>query len=206
MIYIDNIQNEAGATGLSRFTQELNQELSKKEDVVFFGCRDSTSQLDDVRMAFSRRELYYLNIFAPRLLSWYYRYFFRKSSRVYIHDVVRFPGNFRRKTVVVVHDVASVIYPDLYPWIGSFAKRRALKRLSNSRTKIHAVSLLTKSDLLSVSSFDPNRIVVIREGSSSFSVRTEQENCDIGFKALFVGGDHPRKRLKEGILSFNKYL
>jgi glycosyltransferase involved in cell wall biosynthesis len=113
--------------------------------------------------------------------------------------------------VQTVHDIAPVIYPQLYNQLVKFDFKIILPRILMNCDLIIAASYSTKKDLIRTFGIDKNKIIVIHLGvdTSFFYPRTGTESClkKYGIKdkyLLYVGTDNPRKNLTKLIISFIK--
>lgn len=124
-------------------------------------------------------------------------------------DVVHAPVNVApilagRPSVVTVHDLAFLVYPEQYPGI----KQRYLAKLTQHSVRraarVIAVSESTKRDILRFYGVHPDRVVVVPNGVESWMAPVEEPDEMAVFRRnqnvpeqfiLFLGTLQPRKNL-----------
>lgn len=73
----------------------------------------------------------------------------------------------RIRTVVTVHDLISVKYPQYFPWIDARIYASKIRKACRNATRIIAVSRRTKEDIVELFSVDPDKIDVVYQGCHS---------------------------------------
>lgn len=113
------------------------------------------------------------------------------------------------KAISTVHDIAPVIFPDLYNPVMRFHFKNILPRLVSNSHHVITVSNSTKNDLLSHFNVDESKISVIPLGIDlSFFYRRNLKEEVLnkynikGNYILYIGTDNIRKNLKNLLLSF----
>lgn len=203
-VYIDASYYRGGITGLSRFSDELIDELlklSEDKKIILFSFKGQNINIENININISVSMFTYINLFFPYLARLILKYYFKKPGIIHYHDSIRFPGDLKNfKSIVTIHDIASLVFPETYPWRARLLKKKGLLRLAKSRANIVAVSKSTKSDLEKFDCSFKNRINVIGEGVSD-KFLTEKINQTINEEItpyfLVVGSPHRRKNFKK---------
>lgn len=108
------------------------------------------------------------------------------------------------KSVVTIHDLIFLRYPQFYPWIDRHIYKYKFKKACKNADKIIAISEMTKRDIISYFNIPEEKITVIYQGcDNSFSEIVSQEKKDrIKGKynlpdkyILYVGSIESRKNL-----------
>lgn len=217
-LYIDASYYKEGITGLSRFSDELiDQMMIMKEDkkLVLFCFKNQVvnveNNLEIIRINLSISVFTYLTLFFPFVSRWVLKRTFGNSGIIHYHDSIRFPGDIKGfEAVVTIHDIASLVFPQFYVWRAKILKKNGLKRLLKSKAKIIAVSNTTKKDLENLSKGFIGRIDVIGEGvNPNFFIQSSQKFnfSDLIPKEYFlvVGSPHSRKNYKNIYSAFKKF-
>ncbi len=217
-IYIDASYYKQGITGLSRFSDELIDEMIKNKIdykiILFCFSNQNIKKIKDfevVKIKLSVSLFTYLTLFLPFISKWYLKKAFVNPGIIHYHDSIRFPGDIDGfKSFVTIHDIASIVFPKFYIWRAKVLKTRGLKRLLNSTATIISVSKTTKIDLETFDSGFKDRITVIGEGVNTnfFSKNTIPliHNKIIAEKYfLVVGSPHNRKNFINTYLAFKKF-
>lgn len=114
--------------------------------------------------------------------------------------------------LVTVHDLASVHYPEHYPWRNRVWKRRALQYAIDSNAVFLSDSFATKQDLINMLGIEASRIFIVHLGVDleRFSLDFSQESQAFVEKRyslkqpfiLFVGALSPRKNPERIVQAF----
>ncbi|QUH22624.1 glycosyltransferase family 4 protein [Methanobacterium alkalithermotolerans] len=118
-------------------------------------------------------------------------------------------NNNNKKFVLTVHDIAPVLLPQIHSRIMRFNFNNILPKLIRNSDSIIVPSTSTKKDLISEFEINKSKINVIHLGIDKTIFFPREANTDILKKygidrkyLLYVGGDNPRKNLKNLIKSF----
>ena len=208
-LYIDASYYKEGITGLSRFSDELiDQMVLMKDDrkLVLFCFKNQVvnvkNDLEIIRINLSTSVFTYLTLFFPFISRWFLKKALGNSGIIHYHDSIRFPGDIKGfDAVVTIHDIASLVFPQFYIWRAKILKKNGLRRLLKSKAKIISVSNTTKIDLEHFSIGFIGRIDIIGEGVSSefFTKSSPKFNfSDLIPQEYFlvVGSPHSRKNYK----------
>lgn len=76
-------------------------------------------------------------------------------------NIARFP---EIRTVVTVHDLISVRFPQFFPWIDARIYAYKIRQACQSATRVIAVSQRTKEDIVELFGTDPAKIDVVYQG------------------------------------------
>jgi len=117
--------------------------------------------------------------------------------------------NTKTKFILTVLDIAPVVLPHIHNPIIKFDFKRVLPKLISNSDYIITPSHSTKNDLVSKFGVDKNKVGVVPMGidKSIFYPRVPEDEvikkyAIYGKYILYVGGDNPRKNLKNLILSY----
>lgn len=114
------------------------------------------------------------------------------------------PLGLRRPTVVTVHDLAFLHFPEAYPAVKRWYLRLLTQWSVRRAWRVIAVSEQTRQDLLTCYGVNPDRITVVPNGVDPSLRRIDDENELADWRAahglperflLFVGTLQPRKNL-----------
>lgn len=133
-------------------------------------------------------------------------------------DLTIFPANvipltYRRKSILVIHDLAIYLHPEWFPdrqWFST----KILVPISLKKAKtIVTVSQNTKEDLLKLFNINEEKIrviypgVVVKDNYIEEEVQKVLQKFDIREKyLLYIGTIEPRKNIKNLIKAFSTYL
>ncbi len=122
------------------------------------------------------------------------------------------------KSIITVHDLIFVRYPELYKTIDRKIYFSKIKRACNEADKIIAISRQTKNDIVEFLNINPNKIEIVYQGCSDiyYQQHTEEQKNSVKKKynlpddfILNVGTIEPRKNafqivkaLKKGNIDF----
>lgn len=218
IIYIDASYYGQGITGLSRFSDELIDEMLENNNgykIVLFCFSNqkikTKKEIEVIKIKLGISFFTYLTLFLPYVSRWYLKKAFVHPGIIHYHDSIRFPGDIEGfQSFVTIHDIASIVFPKFYVWRARILKRLGLKRLLNSNAKIISVSKTTKTDLENFDFAFKNRITTITEGvNSNFFIENESSYCNdnLNLKNFFlvVGSPHPRKNFINTYLAFKRF-
>jgi glycosyltransferase involved in cell wall biosynthesis len=117
--------------------------------------------------------------------------------------------NNKIKSILTVHDIAPVILPQIHSSMMNFNFKWILPKLIDNCDSIIADNKSTKNDLISKFGVESEKINVVPLGidTSIFYSRPSSDNIlkKYGINhnyLIYVGGDNPRKNLKNLILAF----
>jgi glycosyltransferase involved in cell wall biosynthesis len=117
--------------------------------------------------------------------------------------------NNKIKSILTVHDISPVILPQIHSSIMNFNFKWILPKLIDNCDSIIAISKSTKNDLISKFGVENEKINVVPLGidNSIFYSRPSSDNIlkKYGINhnyLIYVGGDNPRKNLKNLISAF----
>ena len=122
-------------------------------------------------------------------------------------------GHLKMKSVVTVHDLIFLRYPEYYNTIDRWIYRWKFRRACRVADKIIAVSECTKRDIISFFSVPEEKIAVIYQGCHPQFQRsvTEEKKCEIREKyklphrfLLYVGSIEPRKNLLTAVKALSR--
>ena len=129
-----------------------------------------------------------------------------------------FPANvlplfYRKRSLLVVHDLAIYNHPEWFPDGQWLAKRIIVPRSIRKASMIAAVSESTKNDLMKIFKVKEQKIqvvypgVVIKEDYAAEEVVKVLKKFDIkNDYALFIGTIEPRKNIPKLIKAFSNYI
>ncbi len=104
------------------------------------------------------------------------------------HEIPFFPGS--ASVVSTVHDVAFRRFPESYDAKGRARQELSIKRVKRLAKRVLAVSETTKQDLVSLFSFDPNRVIVTPLAPSFSHKPTVEEVSSVEQKYRLTGGQY----------------
>jgi len=217
-LYIDASYYKEGITGLSRFSDELIDQMILMKDnrqLIFFCFKnqqiDFKNDVKIIRINLSTSVFTYLTLFFPFISRWLLKKSLGNSGIIHYHDSIRFPGDIKGfDASVTIHDIASLVFPEFYIWRAKILKKNGLKRLLKSKARVIAVSNTTKTDLENLDKGFIGRVDIIGEGvSPDFFVKSSEtfNFSDLVTKEYFlvVGSPHNRKNYKSIYLAFQKF-
>jgi len=199
----------AHQTGVARYTLELVKGLSEicgKDDVVlsYFNFLGKYKGPEN----FSNKPI---RIMPGRIYNqlWKRLHFPPYNWLAGDYDVYHFP-NFclpplnHGKSIITVHDLAFMRYPEyIEPKNLAFLMQEIPRSLQNAN-KIIAVSDFTKNELVEIFKVDPSKVNVIYEGIDESFKKVEKKKLNLPDSyILFVGTLEPRKNIEGLIQAFN---
>lgn len=221
MIYIDARPAQYNTAGIGRYLRSTLDALQRAGEADL-PCTLLTDSHDfPIRSSYWRIE----NIPATGA-RWHWEVWQRLRTR---SDVVYFspssllvPSFLSHPSVVVVHDLSAVLFPQVHSWKTQVAERLLLKPAVRRAHNIVTPSQSTKDALCKHVKLDPDKVVVIPHGFdpvfsprggdhfSSLSQYLQQEypHCPIlcrGDYFLFVGTFEPRKNISRLLGAFAAY-
>jgi len=217
MIYIDASYYKQGITGLSRFSDELIDEILKildgKKTILFcFKGQNNNMFLKNkvVEINVSVSLFSYITFISPRLARFILRFYFKGKGTIHYHDSIRFPGDIKGfKSIVTIHDIASLVFKDKYVFRSRLLKKSGLLRILSSEAKTIAVSKSTKLDLENFNKKFKNRVVVIGEGVNNLFLNQDLKylkNDNEKPFFLVVGSPHKRKNFESVYKAFKSFI
>jgi glycosyltransferase involved in cell wall biosynthesis len=189
-----------GWSGIPRYTDRIARELAAQQGIevtLLANTRGRFADTPGVRRAWGRRKggSVWRNTFVAPWL-------WRHRPDVYWAPETLMPVWSPVPTVVTVHDLATVLYPETKPARQRASYRFSLPRTTRRATRVIAVSEATASDVRRLWGVSGERLVVVPNGiDSSFEpgergaaarVVRERFGLDRPF-VLFVGTLEPRK-------------
>jgi glycosyltransferase involved in cell wall biosynthesis len=208
--------------GIERYTYHLVRTLLKQEDgneYVIFCYNDlSPETIHKLRRNNTRVKIVKLMRLGSRIPIYESHW---KISRVMIRenlDLAIFPANhiplfYRKRSFVIVHDMAIYLHPEWFPDKQWFATKVLLPKSFERAEKIITVSRNTKLDLLKLFKLPESKIEVIYPGIVAKDKYLPEElnkvkkKFDIsGEYLLFLGTIEPRKNIVRLANAFASYL
>lgn len=216
-LYIDASYYRQGITGLSRFSDELIDELLKildeKRTVLFcFKGQNNNTVLKNkvIEINVSVTLFSYVTLIFPCLARFILRLYFKEKGIIHYHDSIRFPGDIKGfKSIVTIHDVASLVFTENYAFRSRVLKKRGLVRILSSEAKTIAVSKATKLDLENFNIKFQKRVEIIGEGVNNLFLNQDLEyDLYDNEKPFFlvVGSPHKRKNFVNVYKAFKSFL
>jgi len=134
-LYIDASYYKEGITGLSRFSDELIDQMILMKDnrqLIFFCFKnqqiDFKNDVKIIRINLSTSVFTYLTLFFPFISRWLLKKSLGNSGIIHYHDSIRFPGDIKGfDAIVTIHDIASLVFPEFYIWRAKILKKKLLE-------------------------------------------------------------------------------
>ena len=128
------------------------------------------------------------------------------------HELYSYPLPFRGRTVLTVHDLSPILFPETHPRERAEAWRAEFPRRLKRADRIIAISEHTKSDLVNVCNVDPTKIDVVYYGCRPIFRPLERcvteaavRKMSIRFPyILYVGAIEPRKNIMRLVEAFHR--
>lgn len=129
-----------------------------------------------------------------------------KDLNVYFSPHVTFPWKPFCPTVITIHDLIWLKYPNYTSILKRYYFRKMLKRACKVCSKIICVSENTKKDVVNFLKADPSKCVVIYNGVETDFPKTKPNSEPNLNYWLYVGTWKPWKRVSDLICAFNIYM
>lgn len=137
----------------------------------------------------------------------------RESLDVFHSPAYSIPLQYRRPSVVTVHDLAIYRHPEWFPSGQRFARSVVVPRSMHAATRIIAVSQSTANDVHRQFHVPCERVVVVPEGRppvvrvTAAAAREVRERLRVGDQyLLFVGTLEPRKNVERLVRAFDELM
>jgi glycosyltransferase involved in cell wall biosynthesis len=205
--------NKDNKTGVEWYSYHLIEQFKKidhENEYFLYSNHKLTSALADCPQNFkSRRIKWYI----PRTwtifrLGLHVR-FGKNKPDVLFMPASSLPVIFPRKSVVTVHDIGFVHFPELYPWADRFYHKLFMLWIKVFATKIIAVSHYTKKDLIETYKIKPEKIEVVYNGYDGVSYKqmdlTNEDLLRYGIRdpyILFIGRLEQKKNIVRLVEAF----
>jgi glycosyltransferase involved in cell wall biosynthesis len=154
----------------------------------------------------------------PLLWYWWFEWSLPKVLRKHQPDVFLSPDNYLSlksevKTVLVMHDIAHVHYPEEVPFLARKYYNFFVPKFLNKAERIVTVSKHAKDDIHQVYNINPSKISVVCNGCKDYfkpisldekqKVREQYAEGEEYF--FYIGAIHPRKNIHRLILAFDLF-
>jgi glycosyltransferase involved in cell wall biosynthesis len=203
---------QSGKSGVKTYSLEIIKSLLRidgKNSYTLYSQKDISREISSDRANFA--------VLKPKKKFWAFSVFARKVKEdrpdVVFMPIQIFPffGKNKPKTVIIIHDVAFLLFPDHF----TFLKRKLLefhtKRSVELADKIIVPSEATKRDILRFYRVKADKIMVIYHGYSENLVKianNREEDVKMLTKnspyILFVGSIQPRKNILRLVEAFEE--
>lgn len=208
--------------GVERYTYHLVKNLLESDEsneyVLFFYSDISPETIHKVKAGHSRVKI--VKVFKTTTSLPLFDTHFRFASLLKKEnlDLAVFPANiipltYRRKSILIVHDLAIYLHPEWFPDRQWFSTKILVPLSLKKAQTIVAVSHNTKQDLLKLFDVPQEKIrviqpgVVIKESYGEDEVKKVLTKFDIKEKyILYLGTIEPRKNIKNLIKAFSTYI
>ena len=154
----------------------------------------------------------------PILWWWWFHIAVPRKLKQYKADVFFSPDAFlaltsKVPTAMVVHDVAFKHFPDQVPPLVNWFYQRFMPKYLKKAQKVLTVSNFVKEDILKYYPLDPDKIVVVPNGSrlqfqpieSTVQEKVKKKYSDGVPYFLYIGSVHPRKNIDRLLLAFDEF-
>ena len=212
-VYANEIARQ-GESGVKTYSLEIIRHLLKsdrKNEYTLYCCNDISAKLAPLKANVvatgSKRRFWAFTVFAPRVKI--------DQPDVIFMPLQTFPffiiPKNKPKIVITVHDVAFLLFPQHFTFIGRQILKLHTKRAVTFADKIIVPSLATKNDIMRFYGIPEDKIKVVHHGFSEDlrAVGVKNDPRVVGFSAkrqyiLFVGSVQPRKNIVRLVRAFNR--
>lgn len=208
--------------GVERYVYHLVKTLLSRDDkneyVLFFYSDLSPETIHKVKGHNSRVKIvkFFSSTSRIPLLDSHWRFSsILKKEKL---DLAIFPANiipffYRRRSILVVHDLAIYLEPDWFPEKQWFSTHILVPRSIRKANLIVAISESTKADLRNIFKVPEQKIKVIYPGVVAKNGYLEEERAKVikkfdirGDYLLYIGTIEPRKNIFNLIKAFSNYI
>ena len=208
--------------GVERYTYHFVKTLLKQDEnneyVLFFYSDISPETIHKVKATNSRLKIVKIFRSTSRIPLVDSHFRFARCLKRENLDLTIFPANviplsYRRKSILVVHDLAIYLHPEWFPENQWFSTKILVPLSLRKAKTVVTVSHNTKKDLLEIFKINEEKVRVIYPGVVVKDNYIEEEKQKVlkkfdirGDYILYLGTIEPRKNIKSLITAFSTYL